>query len=336
MADVAARVGVSKMTVSRALGSNAGSGRSSSDALRRQILQACVEMGYVIDKTARTFSSKRSGFVAAVIPSLKNSNFSETVHGITAAVEAAGLQLLLGASDYCVETEQRLVRELLARRPEGLILTGGSHTPQARAMLSASGIPVVETWDLPAQPIGHVVGFSNAEATASLVRHLHERGYRRIAFIGGTSNRDTRGADRRQGYTEAIRALRLPEGRIISFGEPPISMEQGAQAVVQLLQQWPQVDAAVCVSDLCAFGALAECQRRGWAVPERIALAGFGDFEVGRNCHPRITTVAVDCQAIGRAAGELLLRAIDAAHARKPLPRETVLMPFRIVPRESS
>jgi LacI family gluconate utilization system Gnt-I transcriptional repressor len=336
MADVAARVGVSKMTVSRALNRGESRDRSTSEELRQRILAACREMGYVIDKTARTFSSKRSGFVAAVIPSLNNSNFSETAHGITAAVDRAGLQLLLGYSDYSIETEETLIRELLARRPEGVILTGGSHTPGARAMLAASGVPVVEMWDLPAQPIGHVVGFSNAQATAELVRHLHGRGYRRIAFIGGTSNRDTRGADRRRGYTEAIRELGLPEGRVISFGQPPISMAQGAQAVVQLVQQWPDVDAAVCVSDLSAFGALAECQRRGWAVPGRIAIAGFGDFEVGRNCHPRITTVSVDCEAIGRAAGELMLRAIEAHHEGRPLPAETVLMPFRIEPREST
>ena len=254
----------------------------------------------------------------------------------TSAVEGAGLQLLLGYSDYRIDTEERLVRSLLARRPEGVILTGGSHTAQTRAMLLAGGIPVVETWDVPTQPIGHTVGFSNAEATAALVHHLHGRGYRRIAFIGGTSNRDTRGADRRRGYTQAIHDLGLPEGRVISFGQPPISMAQGAQAVLQLVRQWPDVDAAVCVSDLSAFGALAECQRRGWDVPQRIAIAGFGDFEVGRNCHPRITTVSVDCVAIGRAAGELLLRAIASARDGAPLPPETVLMPFTIMPREST
>ena len=128
----------------------------------------------------------------------------------------------------------------------------------------------------------------------------------------------------------------LPAGRVISFGQPPISMAQGAQAVVQLMAQWPQVDAAVCVSDLCAFGVLAECQRRGWAVPQRLAIAGFGDFEVGRNCHPRITTVTVDSRAIGQAAGELLLRAIGAAQNGAGLPAETVLVPFSIMARESS
>ena len=336
MADIAARVGVSKMTVSRALNRSSGNDRSTSEALRQRILQACDEMGYVIDQTARTFSSKRSGFVAAIIPSLNNSNFSETAQGITAAVEGSGLQLLLGYSDYTVENEERLVKAMLMRRPEGVILTGGNHTPGTRAMLHAAGIPVVETWDLPANPIEHTVGFSNAQATAALVRHLHAKGYRNIAFIGGTSNRDTRGADRRRGYSEAIKELGLPDGRVISFGQPPISMAQGAEAIVQLVKQWPDVDAAVCVSDLSAFGALMECQRRGWSVPGRIAVAGFGDFEVAKNCHPRITTVAIDCVGIGRAAGELLLRAIEAARDGGRLPQETVLMPFHVEQRESS
>jgi LacI family gluconate utilization system Gnt-I transcriptional repressor len=336
MADVAARVGVSKMTVSRALNRRSSSDRSTAEALRQRVLRACEEMGYVIDRTARTFSSKRSGFVAAVIPSLNNSNFSETAQGITRAVQGADLQLLLGYSDYRIETEEQLVRSMLMRRPEGVILTGGSHTPTTRAMLQAAGVPVVETWDLPAEPIEHTVGFSNAAAAAAMVRHLHAAGYRRIAFIGGTSNRDTRGADRRRGYGEAIKALGLPDSRVISFGQPPISMAQGAEAVVQLVRQWPEVDAVVCVSDLSAFGALTECQRRGWLVPQRIAIAGFGDFEVAKNCHPRLTTVAVDCAAIGRAAGELLLRAIDAARQHERLPPETMLIPFRIEQRESS
>lgn len=336
MADIAARVGVSKMTVSRALNRTTENDRSTSEAMRQRILRACDEMGYVIDQTARTFSTKRSGFVAAVIPSLNNSNFSETVQGLTAAVEAAGLQLLLAYSDYSIENEERLVKTLLMRRPEGVVLTGGAHTAQTRAMLRNAGIPVVETWDLPAQPVEHTVGFSNAQAAVALVKHLHAKGFKNIAFIGGTSNRDTRGADRRNGYSAAIQELGLGEGRVISFGQPPISMAQGAEAIALLMAQWPEVDAVMCVSDLSAFGALMECHRQGWAVPERIAIAGFGDFEVSRSCYPRISTVAVDCVGIGRSAGELLLRAIEASRHGTRLPPETVVIPFRVEQREST
>ena len=332
MADVAERAGVSKMTVSRTI---KGGGQVSESA-RKRIQAAIDELGYVLDQTAGAFSSKRSGFVAVIQPSINNSNFADTARGITAAIADSGRQLLLGFTDYRVENEEKLVEAMQRRRPEGIILTGGSHTDRTRRLLAAAAVPVIETWDLPAKPIDHVVGFSNVDAASAMVHRLYERGYRNIAFIGGTSNRDDRGAERRLGYTSAIEELGLPRGRVVSFGEPPISMEQGAEAIVHLVQQWPDVDAAVCVSDLSAFGAVMECHRRGWAVPKRIAVAGFGDFDVSRCCHPRITTVAVDGQEIGRAAGALLLRSIDAAQKGLRLAAETVLIPFQVLEREST
>ncbi|MET4801323.1 LacI family gluconate utilization system Gnt-I transcriptional repressor [Bradyrhizobium sp. LB11.1] len=255
MAEVAARAGVSAMTVSRALKSDG----AVSQETRQRILAAVEELGYVLDLSAGALSSKRTGFVAALIPSINNSNFSDTARGITEAIEGQGLQMLLGYTDYDIDKEEQLVRAMLTRRPDGIIVTDGRHTPKARRMLQSSGIPVVETWDLPADPIDHVVGFSNAEASRALVHRLYQKGYRNIAFIGGASRRDTRGADRRLGYKRAIEELGLPVGRTISFGNPPISMQQGGEAIVQLIEQWPHVDAAVCVSDLSAFGAITGC-----------------------------------------------------------------------------
>ncbi len=336
MADVAAHVGVSKMTVSRALNRVGHNNRSSSEALRQRILKACHEMGYVLDQTARTFSSKRSGFVAALIPALNNSNFSDTAHGLTAALDGSGLQVLLGYTDYSTTAEEKLLRAMLSRRPEGVVITGGSHTAATRKLLKAAGVPVVEIWDAPKDPIEHTVGFSNAEAVSQLVRQLHAKGYRRIAFLGGLPESDARGADRRRGYELAMRRLKLDPGRMLSVGQAPVSMEHGAQGVVQILERWPDTDALVCVSDPPAFGALAECQQRGWAVPGRLAIAGFGGFEVAASCHPRITTVVVDCSGIGRTAGELLLRAIESKRNGQALPPQTILMPYRIELRGST
>lgn len=293
-------------------------------------------MGYVIDQTARTFASKRSGFIGALLPALNNSNFSDTVHGLTTALEGSGLQVLLGDTHYDVKAEERLLREMLSRRPEAVVVVGATHTPAARELLKSVGIPVVETWDLPANPIEHSVGFSNAEAMAQLVRRMHTMGYHRIGYLGGISERDARGADRRRGFEQAMTELGLDPSRQISVGHAPVTMEHGAQGVVQLLHRWPDTQALVCVSDLPAFGAVAECQRRGIRVPEELALAGFGGFEVSASCHPRLSTVAIDCFGIGRATGELLLRAIGAERNGQRMSAETVLIPFRVEMREST
>ena len=132
---------------------------------------------------------------------------------------------------------------------------------------------------MPQNPIAHTVGFANAEANGALVQHLHGRGYRNNAFIGGTSNRGTRGVDRGLGYVDAVRKLKLPAGRVISFGQPPISMAQGGEAIGLL---------------------------------------------------------AIDCIGIGRAAGELLLKANDAPRNGERLQSETVRTPFQIAQREST
>jgi LacI family gluconate utilization system Gnt-I transcriptional repressor len=157
-----------------------------------------------------------------------------------------------------------------------------------------------------------------------------------MAFLGGVPESDARGADRRHGFEQAMRELKLDPKRSLSVGQAPVSMEHGAQGVAQLMLRWPDTDALICVSDHPAFGALAECQRRGWKVPERLAIAGFGGFEVAAASHPQITTVAVDCFGIGRMAGELLLRAIDAARSGRRLAPETILIPYRIESRSST
>ncbi len=332
MADVAARAGVSTMTVSRAL----KDGASIAPDTRLRIMKAVDDLGYVLDLSAGSLSSKRSGFVAALIPSINNSNFADTARGLTDALAGSGLQLLLAYTDYSMEKEEELIGSMLRRRPEAIVVTGGSHTARARKLLDNSGIPVVETWDLPKRPVRHVVGFSNAEASKALVRYLHGKGYRRIAFIGGTTNRDTRGADRRAGYESAMAELGLNESRVISFGTPPISMKQGGEAVVRLVDEWPEVEAAICVSDLSAFGAVMECNRRKWKVPQRIAIAGFGDFEISSCCHPAITTVGVHCYDIGNRAGDLLLRAIEGERAGAPVARETIITKFEVIARDSA
>ncbi|MFN4129432.1 MAG: LacI family DNA-binding transcriptional regulator, partial [Paracoccaceae bacterium] len=263
MADVARLAGVSPMTVSRAFKTDS----SISDTTRHAILRAADDLGYVFDSTASSLRSQRTDFIAVTIPSINNANFADTVRGLSEGLKARGLQILLGYTDYDMAEEERLIDQFLRRRPEAIVMTGGRHTPRARRMLENAGIPVIETWDLPEDPIGHVIGFSNADAVRGMVEHFVAKGLTRIAFIGGDTTRDTRGADRRAGFMAAMRAHGLDATRLISAGVPPISMREGAEAMGRLLETLPDTQAVICVSDLSAFGALTECQRRGVDVP---------------------------------------------------------------------
>ena len=328
IADIA---GVSAMTVSRALKNDA----PISQRTRKRVLAAVKRVGYVPDLSARVFASRRSGFIAALVPSLNNSNFAETVGGMSEIFDPTGLQMLMGDTEYSVAREESLLSAFLQRRPEAIILTGGVHTTRSRQLLLRAEIPTVEIWELPKKPLGHVVGFSNREAGASIVRYLHGRGRKRIGFIGSSGKGDTRGHERQLGYRQAVYELGLPSGRVVSFGGPAASMDQGAEALDLMLGRWPDTDAIVCVSDLSAFGVLAECQRRGIAIPARVALAGFGDFEVARCCHPRLTTIAVDCRNIGRRAAEIALGALEERKRGEPITPIFAIVSFHVVERET-
>jgi len=332
MADVGRLANVSAMTVSRTL-----AGHPVSPAVRQRVLSAVEQLDYVPDASAGALSSGRSAFVAALVPTLNNSNFADTASGLTDALAGTGLQLLLGYTEYSTEREAALVRAMLRHRPAAIVLTGGDHANDTRQALSRATLPVVETWDAPERPLGHVVGFSNAAAAELMVQHLAGRGYRRIAFLGGRSGADRRGADRERGFARAIATLGLGPPRVIRHGMPPLSMEHGAKAVVKMLDRWPDTQAVFCVSDMSAFGALMELRRRGYEVPGGMAVAGFGNFEVSRWCSPRITTVTLDAYGLGRQAGRVVLDALQARRRGEPPgPPQHWPIEFAIDAREST
>ncbi len=308
MADVAHLAGVSPMTVSRAFREEA----SVKQETRRKIREAAESLGYVLDSTAAGLSSRKTGFVAATIPSINNANFADSLRGLTEGLAETGMQILLGYTDYDVAEEERLIEQMLRRRPEAVVVTGGAHSDRCRRLLANAAVPVVEIWDQPEEPLGAVVGFSNAGAASLMVDHFVEQGYRNIGFIGGDSSRDTRGLDRRRGFLRALREHGLSDERVLAYGMPPITMAQGAEAIEALRARWPETEAVMCVSDLSAFGALSACQRLGLKVPGDIAIAGFGAYDIAEHANPPITTIDVSAREIGARAAALIIDLLEA------------------------
>ncbi|WP_300037404.1 LacI family DNA-binding transcriptional regulator [uncultured Roseobacter sp.] len=329
MRDVAREVGVSPMTVSRALRGDGTVSQKTRDTIRA----AADRLGYVYDTTAQAFRAQKSGFVAVTLPSIDNANFAATHRGLTEVLSETGLQILLGSTNYSVDAEERIVRQLLERKPEAIILTGGHHSPGTRALLRARDIPVVEMWDLPEAPLQHTVGFSNPDAMTGIVEQLAASGRRRLAFLGAEGESDRRGAERCRGVIGAAQRLGLPTVEVLSIGPAPVSMSEGAQAVADMADRLPEFDALVCVSDTVAFGALTACQRRGVSVPGDIAITGFGAFEIAAVSCPALTTVDVFAYDIGVAAGGLITNVLADPAGKDAVVVETAV---QIRPGETS
>jgi len=304
MKQVAELAGVSTMTVSRALRSP---DKVAADTLKR-VEHAIKTLSYVPDLVASSLASQRSHIIGLVVPTVSSSIFDDSVQGIADSIGAEGYQLIIGESRYSVEREEALALALLGRRPDGLVLTGTAHTARLRDRLKDAGLPVVETWEITEDPIDGVVGFSNFDAGNAMTASLLDWGYRHIAFVGGAE--EARSVARRAGYEACLKARPDAGEPVVAFTEG-LSMSAAAATFEALIDQNPEIDAVFFSSDTIASSALFACQRRGWAVPERVALAGLGDFEIASQIVPALTTVRVPRYEIGRRAAELILAKLE-------------------------
>ena len=305
--DIAQKAGVSHMTVSRALKQNS----SVSVKTRQHVMKFVEKMQYVPDLTASSLTTGKSGFIGLIIPSLNNLHFAKTVQSLTEEVEALGFQILLGYSNYSPQKEERIIETMLRRRPEALVLSYDGHTDRTIKLLKNEQTPVIEIWEIPAQPIQHTVGFSNHNAAYDMTKALIKRGFREIVFLSEQHDAWTRGAARRQGFSEAMREAGRNSHAHIRLGKPPLSIEDGAAAATEILQKFPQVDCIFCVSDMAAFGVQSRLLQMGIKIPEMISIIGFGNFEVSQFSSPTISTVIVDPHRIGKDAGSILTKILS-------------------------
>ncbi|MDP4299366.1 LacI family DNA-binding transcriptional regulator [Leptothrix discophora] len=322
--DVARLAGVAPITASRALNSP---GLVSAE-VRRKVADAVARTGYVPNLLAGGLASTRSRLVAALVPTLSGTVFLPSVQALTEALAAQGYQLMLGQSGYTGHREDALIEAIVGRRPDGIVLTGILHSPEGRRRLLASGIPVVETWDLTPTPIDMLVGFSHLEVGRAVALFLHARGRRRLAIVTGDDERALR---RCEAFQATARALGLAEARVARVSAPT-TLRSGRTGLAELLAGGTVPDAVFCSSDLLALGVMTEARVRGRAVPDDLAVVGFGDLDFAADLVPALTTVQIKGAAIGRQAAQFI---VDRAEGREVVER-VVDIGFSVVERDSA
>ncbi|ARF54646.1 LacI family DNA-binding transcriptional regulator [Streptomyces gilvosporeus] len=333
---VAARAGVSRATVSRVV--NGGTGVR--DAVRERVRRAVDELGYVPNSAARSLVTRRTGAVAVVIGEPETRVFSDPffgrqLRGISRELSAADTQLLLlFVQDR--DDHDRIGRYLAAGHVDGALmfsLHGGDPLP---AMAERCRLPTVyggrPGWpgaDRAPRPL--FVDTDNRDGARQAVRHLLDRGRRRIAVITGPLDQ-TSALDRLDGYRDALGAAD-PDPRLIADGR--FTAEGGERAMARLLAAAPDLDAVFVCSDLMASGALRTLRAQGRRVPGDVSVVGYDDLEPAAWADPPLTTVRQDVEEMGRLMARLLLRRLgtggEAGEELAP-----VITAARLVVRESS
>jgi len=303
--DIASKVGVSTITVSRAFRTP----NKVAPLVRERILKTAQRMGYVISRAASSLASARSMNIAVIVPSLSNTVFVDILTGVEKVLRPRGYHLLLGVSNYSPEEEEALVRTYLAFDPDGILITGMNYRDATRRLIDQVKTPVVHMMELSEKPGIHSVGFSQEAAAEAMTEHLLARGRRKIAFVA--SQLDPRTLARHRGYRERLKQAGVYDPKRELLVPDKSSIALGGELLGRLLEQAPDTDAVFFCNDDLAQGGLFECLRRGIAVPRALAVAGFNDLPASACAVPSLTSIATPRFEIGMQSAAMLLELIE-------------------------
>lgn len=323
---LSAHLGLSTSTISKALNNYA----DVSQATKERVWAAVEELGYTPNTSARNLRRGRTDKLGLLINNpieFLSDYIGDVMSGAALGAERRDQHLVLFTKQV-VETDE-LRRICRAREVDGMLLIFDP-TPKATEMLAKEKMPFVVFGRRSANPSVSYIAPDNFAGAYDLTQHLIEQGHRRIGFttrpqLGLTS------ADRFAGYQQALKEAGI-------LFDPDLVVEtvagqrDGAAAFEMLMHSAEPPTAIFTFYDLMAADAIEAAQKRGLAVPEDIAIAGFDGLRIGERTQPAITTVRQPLGEMGQRAIDLLMAQIDDTHAT-PMQQT---MPVQLLKREST
>jgi LacI family transcriptional regulator len=328
MKDIAADLGVSLMTVSKALRSHS----DISEETRNRVLRRARELNYQPNWVARSLVMRRTFLVGLVIPDLMHSFFAEVATGVARKLGPLGYQIVISNSDEDARVEQRQLELLAARNVDGLILASASTNGRKSVIetLRMREVPFVLIDRMPPGISANYVGSRDEEIGQMATEHLIEQGCRHIAHIRGPATPNSHG--RLRGYRKALRAHGMEASEAYVAGG--VRDDAGGYAAMRtLLALKPRPDGVFGYNDPVAAGAIKAVLEAGLRVPQDVAVIGAGNVHYSDLLRVPLSTVDQSSAFIGEAAAGLL---VECMEAKTPLEPKRILVPPRLVAREST
>ena len=297
--DVAQHCQVSRATVSLVL-------RDSplvADATRERVKQGMDELGYVYNRAAASLRTQRSGAIGVVLTQINNPYFAEFAAGLQDVLGESGVVPLLGVSNEDRGQQARIVRSLVERGVDGIVMIP-AHGTTADDLANLLGTPLVLMDRQVPGATADYVGAVNHAGAAAAAAHLYQHGCRTIAFLGGFTDSSAR-EERVGGVRQFLASKGLDLPSELSPECPPLRPDAYRAALALLQTQ--QVDGVVCFNDVVAFGlldALADLDR---PVGSEIRVIGFDDVHDAAHNRPSLSSVAVPARETGRRAAQIVL-----------------------------
>ena len=331
MKDIAQDLGVSVVTVSKALRNHPDISRQT----RQRVLQRVEELQYRPNLTARSLVTGRSSLIGLVVPDLLHPFFADVAKGLSLALRQQGYFLVLASSEEDPKLEQQEIEHILAHRPDALVIASCQITGESIEKTQRGETPIILIdRSFKAFP-SHFVGSDDYAAGKLATEHLLGIGCRRVAHIRGPEN--SVGSRRLKGFVDTLKRheIDLPEEYVIQVPQVDVNGgARGAEALKHLKELGQVPDGIFCYNDVIGIGVISEALKLGIQVPEDMAVIGCGNLHYDADIRVPLSSIDQRSREMGSRAAALILSML-ALEEPDPEPRAIVLQP-RLVAREST
>lgn len=298
--EVAEKLGVSKMTVSRVINNNPGV----SEKLRTRISKTIEEMGYTPDAMARGLAKGRSHLIGVLVPDIYSEWISPLFLGIGEEADRSDFQVLLRSTGYGKSFAEESHIFIDSGLVDGVIVASWLVTANYIMKLIRERIPVVVIDGLERSKKVSWISSQDREGAVEAVKHLADLGHRRIAFIGGVE-KSYLGRQRLEGFLEGVESTGLDQKNItIEHGN--FQLESGKAISKKLLSMSDRPTAIFAASDPMAIGVLQAAHEMDLHITEDLSVIGFDDT-LAKTAVPPLTTVRRDYTRMGKTAVQMLM-----------------------------
>lgn len=293
--DIADRLGISISTVSKGLN---GASDISED-MRQTVLDTAIEMGYVTKSMKKPENQKVCIFVENMEYEKPGEFGYEIILGFKQAAQRDNFTVDIVPMNASIQSSYKYDNYMLNSGYSGAFFIGFSLQEPWMLQLEKTKTPTVLLDNsVDRNPSVAYIGTDNYEGIDLAIEHLYRLGHRKIAFFSGSPNSMVT-SERYEAYLQAMDARNLEvTENMVAFGYYVI--ESAPYHIPDLLATG--ATAILCGSDLMAAGAVEECKKRGYRVPEDISIVGFDDLPIAKSTVPPITTIRQERSSLGKCA----------------------------------
>lgn len=325
--DIARRLNVSRVTVSKALRGHP----DISQEMTARVHKVADDMGYIPNIIARSLSSRRSGMVGLVVPKIAHFFFGSLIEGVYNAAFESNCETILTVSQENPERELKHLRTLVSMRVDGIIISITQTTTDLGifSSLKKSGIPVIFVDRCPDPPLEgfNTVTVDDRAGAYKAVEQAIRLGYRRMACIGGGTHINI-GHHRLAGFEAAMKHHGIPVQKdwIASGG---FDKNTGYEGFMRFYASRKIPEFIFAMTYPIALGIYEAAKEVGLKIPNDVDLICFGDSDVGRILSPALSCVTQPANELGRKAFDLMAKTIahpeTAGEQHLILPTELLL-----------